>query len=78
MPRASAARRTSPMTKVHIEAFGHIVTVEADTDLDGVAAKALDLWQATRDQRPQSVPAAGFTTDRSGAQGNYTSGPDTQ
>ncbi len=65
------------MTKVHIEAYGHIVTVESDADLDGVAAKALDLWQATHDPAPTRGPGtAGFTSERSGADGTYTSGHD--
>lgn len=38
------------MTKVQIETAGHTITVEADgADLDTVAAKALELWTATRD-----------------------------
>lgn len=65
------------MTKVQIETAGHVVLVEADTDLDAVAAKALELWQATRDQHPgRGFSAAGFSSERSGADGTYTSGFD--
>ncbi len=65
------------MTKVHIEAFGHIITVETDTDLDAAAAKALELWRSTSDPAHTRGPgAAGFTTERSGAEGTFTSGFD--
>ncbi len=39
------------MTKVDITTGGHTVIVECDADLDAVAAKALDLWERTRDPR---------------------------
>jgi hypothetical protein len=68
------------MTKVVITTAGHEITVEADdVDLDQAAAKALELWQATRDpQMARGYNTAGFVTERSGAQGGYTSGYDHQ
>lgn len=65
------------MTKVVIDVAGHSVTIEADEGLDAVAAKALELFQATRDpQMTRGYNAAGFLMERSGAQGDYTSGYD--
>lgn len=39
------------MTKVDITTAAHTVIVEADEPLDAVAAKALELWRATRDPK---------------------------
>lgn len=66
------------MARVEVTTAGHSVIVEAgDVDLDAVAAKALELWRATHTDQSNRGPAtAGFTSERSGAQGNYTSGPD--
>lgn len=53
------------MTKVGITVAGHNVIVEADEQLDVVAAKALELFRATAD--PSSVKgysATGFTAER--------------
>lgn len=66
------------MTKVVISTAGHEITIEADgADLDTAAAKALELWRATRDpQLSRGYNAAGFTTERSAAEGTFTSGYD--
>lgn len=68
------------MTKVVIEVAGHSVTIEADdTDLDTTAAKTLELWTATRDpQMTRAFGSAGFTSERSAAEGTFTSGYDHQ
>lgn len=61
------------MTKVDITTAGHTVIVECDGDLDVVAAKALELWRATRDPRiDRAYGATGFTTER--ADGSYCDG----
>lgn len=63
------------MTKVDITTAGHTVIVESDEDLDTVAAKALQLWQDTRDPRLDRVHGAtGFVAERS--EPTYTSGFD--
>lgn len=63
------------MTKVDITTAGHTVIVEADATLDEVAAKALELWQATRDPKLDQVHGAtGFVAERSDP--TYTSGFD--
>jgi hypothetical protein len=66
------------MTKVEIDSAGHRVTVDAaDADLDTAAAKALELWNATSKSPASRGPAAaGFITERSSADGLYTSGHD--
>ena len=66
------------MTKVVIETAGHTITVEDDdTDLNAAAAKALELWHATRDPNlTRGFSATGFSTERSGAEGGFTSGFD--
>ncbi|MCX4470468.1 hypothetical protein OOK41_09130 [Micromonospora sp. NBC_01655] len=53
------------MTKVDITTAGHTIIVESDDDLDTVAAKALDLWRATRDPRlDRAAGPSGFHIER--------------
>ncbi len=52
------------MTKVDITVAGHTIIVEADADLDAVAAKALELYWATHDA---NRPAIGFGSHLAGA-----------
>jgi hypothetical protein len=68
------------MTKVVIETAGHVITVEDDdSNLDTAARKALELWLATRDPNMlRGYSVAGFTSERSGADGTYVSGYDHQ
>lgn len=50
-----------PVTKVDITTAGHTIIVEADEPLDQVAAKALQLWQDTRDPKlDQATGPSGF------------------
>jgi hypothetical protein len=55
------------VAKVDITTAGHTIIVEADgADLDVIAAKALELWRATRDPKlDQAYAPTGFTTERS-------------
>lgn len=55
------------MTKVDITTAGHTVIVEVDGgDLNEVSAKALELWQATRDPKLDKAYApSGFQMERS-------------
>lgn len=64
------------MTKVDITTAGHIVIVEASDPLDVVAAKALELWKATRDPAlDRATGATGFIAERAGGV-EYTSAHD--
>jgi hypothetical protein len=51
--------------RVQIEVAGHVVEVDsAKDDLDAVAAKALELFTATKDPDLQrGFPATGFATE---------------
>ena len=54
------------MAKVDISTAGHTIVVESDADLNTVAAKALELWQATRDPKLDVAQGtAGFVAERS-------------
>jgi len=54
------------MAKVDLTTAGHTVIVEADEPLDVLAAKALELWRATRDPKlDRNWAATGFTAERS-------------
>lgn len=55
-----------PLTKVSIDTPPLTVTVEADTDLDAVAAKALALYREVYEPAMAKPGAAvGFTAERS-------------
>lgn len=64
------------MARVDITTAGHSITVDSADPLDQVAAKALDLWQRTRDPRiDRAYGPVGFHTERADAPG-YVSGYD--
>jgi len=53
------------LTKVDLTVAGHIVIVEADEPLDVVAAKALELFEATeRRDMVKGMSATGFSMER--------------
>jgi hypothetical protein len=66
------------VTKVDITTAGHTVIVEIDGgNLDEVAAKALELWKATRDPRlDKAYSPSGFQMERSNP--DYISGYDAE
>lgn len=49
------------MPRVEITTDGHAIVVDADGNLDQVAAKALYLWTRTRDPQPDRPFPVGFT-----------------
>lgn len=53
------------MARVDITTAGHTISVDSADSLDEVAAKALDLWQRTRDPRiDRAYGPVGFHTER--------------
>jgi hypothetical protein len=53
------------MTKVDITTAGHTIIVDSDDPLDTVAAKALELWNATRDPAlNRAYGTTGFAAER--------------
>lgn len=64
--------------KVDITTAGHTIVIDVEGgDLDTVAAKALELWHATRDPRiDKAFGSSGFSLER--ANPDYTSGHDAE